>query len=795
MFDFIVTMIALLICGAMIVTPIALIVVIGYVAYKKTNKQMEQKKYSKKSSYFQLNIQNAVRIPPHLKNSILLAMGEEHRQSYFSEIFQKYGYTIDVALGGDLVLNKLSENDYGLVLLDLVLPYKSGIDVLEEVKEDTKYYNAPRISVLTNLGTDVLKQKLPELGILSLIGPFQNYTEIEIIASLEETISLISRYGRAKQDDSIININLNTTPFNYTDDNFDQWKYVLKRNLFSEEQKNWIQKLQIPYKRHAFDSSQCEDEIISLYADIALFTNSYLKSKGNNLDSLVQKLVSDGGYYSNVLYTLECVSEGEVEMYYKGGFGYNNDFSYRLLKTHLGEEFVKELKRYLVERIRQIKPANQETITKLGLSANGMPYLWWDPSGNIRSTVGINREDYKWVSNIPFRDTQFLKIEQCRLETIKLYLKCIHSLEEFLDNSSQSKATQNTLDKLFTHKINYGHSSYNLLEAFYKICENQVRKSYPATRLLNIEKEIEYLEKKFGTEMSIMIFKKIANLSDTITPPDADTLSKLISNNPFIWRSEIKNLRKILTQDNYLEQYSGAKHIISRYKTLNTIDKLYYELGESFLKFNKIIALYFFYKYYLSIKSEDNLIELPQKITKLLFNKTAEAKRFYNLIELDLPEEKALEEIKEIFMPKRREIKIDEELVKDISKRHSKTVKKLEEFIGEAEPEEIATVTQGADVPATTTPLSDLFVYDESKDELELDPVQIDLLRLFQQHRFRVPKSDLNLFAKKLNLFPNTLLSNINQNFYNVYEDQLLSEDGEYYLIDEYNISIINKYL
>jgi len=628
---------------------------------------------------------------------------------------------------------------------------------------------------------------------------------------------------RNNNNSDVIRVNLNNTFFNYSqkkDEN--QWNDVLQRVNFAEEQKKWIKMLYIPYKRYSLESKQCEDEIIKLYSNIAIFTDQYLKTRKTNLDELVKKLNTQWDHYNNILYTFECIAEGEVEMHYKGGLGYDNNFSYRLINKHLGEEFTAELKKYITQKLILIEPPTQETIRVLRLSENGMPYLSWDVSGKIRSDMGIHKDDYKWISYLPLRETQFLKIEQCKLETIKLYLRCIRSLEEMSKNSQTlSKSAQRTLNKLFFGKLRYGESNYAMLEALHKLSEYQVRKAYPASRLINVDKETEFIIKKFGNENSKLVFELISKQAESISPPSSETLTELFSNNPFGWRAEIGALGKKLTQDNYLEIYSEAKKIVNKYETFESIVKVYFELGVIFVPINRIISLYFFYKYKSNkslakdnnlnqtittvtseikvAKSEDTKLsltdknEIPQKFAKLLFKDKKDAQKFYELVNLGLTDEKALEEIKLIFVPKRKTIDIDFEKAKVISKEHKITVGKLGEFLGEDNTLEAKDKIVSK---STSTTFQEVFSDIKSQPtELLFNPIQISLINLIVKKNLRISKTELNLFAKENNLFANSLLSNINQIFYNIYEDQLLTEDGEDCYIEESYIPTIKKYL
>ncbi|HQQ49211.1 MAG TPA: response regulator, partial [Methanofastidiosum sp.] len=60
---------------------------------------------------------------------------------------------IDVAVDGEEALRKMTDNDYDIVLLDIMLPKVSGIDVLKKVRE--RDLETP-IIVMTAYGSEEL---------------------------------------------------------------------------------------------------------------------------------------------------------------------------------------------------------------------------------------------------------------------------------------------------------------------------------------------------------------------------------------------------------------------------------------------------------------------------------------------------------------------------------------------------------------------------------------------------------------------------------------------------------------
>ncbi len=73
------------------------------------------------------------------------------------------GIIASTALNGEEAIERLKREKYDLVLLDLLLPKKSGFDVLREIKNNDQSKNA-KIVVLSNLGQEDNMKKAMALG-------------------------------------------------------------------------------------------------------------------------------------------------------------------------------------------------------------------------------------------------------------------------------------------------------------------------------------------------------------------------------------------------------------------------------------------------------------------------------------------------------------------------------------------------------------------------------------------------------------------------------------------------------
>lgn len=93
---------------------------------------------------------------------------EDHvgiREAY-ELLFVKEGYTVDAVEDGEQALEKVSENEYDLILLDMMLPKVSGIEFLRQfnpAEHNTK------VVVFSNLENDGVTKEAMSLGVVKYI--------------------------------------------------------------------------------------------------------------------------------------------------------------------------------------------------------------------------------------------------------------------------------------------------------------------------------------------------------------------------------------------------------------------------------------------------------------------------------------------------------------------------------------------------------------------------------------------------------------------------------------------------
>jgi len=82
--------------------------------------------------------------------------------------FLNEGYTVEMAGDGVVGLKLIAEFQPDIVLLDLMMPTMSGIDMLRELRQRPGGKDV-RVVVLTNMGDDETAQSVKGLGVLEYI--------------------------------------------------------------------------------------------------------------------------------------------------------------------------------------------------------------------------------------------------------------------------------------------------------------------------------------------------------------------------------------------------------------------------------------------------------------------------------------------------------------------------------------------------------------------------------------------------------------------------------------------------
>ncbi|HEY4499580.1 MAG TPA: response regulator [Candidatus Paceibacterota bacterium] len=94
---------------------------------------------------------------------ILLIEDDQFLSSLLHNRIQKEGFEVELVKDGGAALAALKKSQPDLILLDLILPGKSGFEVMEDIKADPQIPKTP-IIIISNLGQDSDIARGKELG-------------------------------------------------------------------------------------------------------------------------------------------------------------------------------------------------------------------------------------------------------------------------------------------------------------------------------------------------------------------------------------------------------------------------------------------------------------------------------------------------------------------------------------------------------------------------------------------------------------------------------------------------------
>lgn len=124
-----------------------------------------------------------------MKILILITEDEEALSFILSEKFKTEGYEVVVAKDGEEALLKAKSFKPDMILLDLMLPKKTGLEVLESLKSNVELKLIPVI-VVSNLGEDEIIKRAIRLGALDYFVKTQHSIN-EIIDKVKEYLKKI----------------------------------------------------------------------------------------------------------------------------------------------------------------------------------------------------------------------------------------------------------------------------------------------------------------------------------------------------------------------------------------------------------------------------------------------------------------------------------------------------------------------------------------------------------------------------------------------------------------------------
>lgn len=125
------------------------------------------------------------------KKRIIIVEDDAVLRDVLAEKLQRSGYIVDTAQDGIIAMEKIHAIKPDCVLLDILMPRKSGIEVLEDLHADENLRNIPVI-IISNSGQPVEIQRAQELGareflIKAVFEPGEVLEKVKRVLAVGET--------------------------------------------------------------------------------------------------------------------------------------------------------------------------------------------------------------------------------------------------------------------------------------------------------------------------------------------------------------------------------------------------------------------------------------------------------------------------------------------------------------------------------------------------------------------------------------------------------------------------------
>lgn len=91
---------------------------------------------------------------------ILLIEDDEFLRTLYLDLLKKTGEDIAFSIDGDEAYKKITEGNWDLILLDVLLPGMNALEILSKIKSENPDKLTQKIVVLSNLTDEIMLQEL-----------------------------------------------------------------------------------------------------------------------------------------------------------------------------------------------------------------------------------------------------------------------------------------------------------------------------------------------------------------------------------------------------------------------------------------------------------------------------------------------------------------------------------------------------------------------------------------------------------------------------------------------------------
>ncbi len=431
----------------------------------------------------------------------------------------------------------------------------------------------------------------------------------------------------------------------------------------------------------------------------------------------------------------------------------------------------------------------------------------WKLGTKYKSKLNLNDSQVQLLNRLWFPINNFCSIEYCRTELVKFFLITINGLEEsYVQANSTLEAEFKSVADIIAKKqyryrtgsTNYNYSMESIINEIYtiifKMSENELREKYGHKRKVNIEMAyVPAAEQELEAKILGPIKQVLATAISKVDPPDKGTEIELNSQNTSRWKISFDQITSTY-KDTDPKFYEHILALGDLNKKNPSIENIFFESSKFISTYDRetSLKLYIHYIYYdLQSKTFDNK-QLTKTIQKNLF-KTNDQLREFEIILSELIKSrdlnKALEQVSQIYAVKRKKIKFDAEAIKDVDIQHAGTVELLDKYLQDKYEDESTSIKtrelNKEEVEIEITQKSEEEANSVYINDLSLSATQLATLEFFVKSSFTVSFPELETFAKLQGSFKNQLIESINETCYDRFDDVLIEEEGNAFVLNE----------
>jgi len=434
-------------------------------------------------------------------------------------------------------------------------------------------------------------------------------------------------------------------------------------------------------------------------------------------------------------------------------------------------------------------------------------YSEYDPDAyklgkQYKDKLGLNKQEVAWLNKFWNPSNVFISIEGACIATMKQYLLIIKSLGKKLktQNTSVAKEVDFFKEKIFEIKEvadswGYYDKSYlrkrvesEIYLTIFKRVENSVRESFGHKRKVGSALYYDF-KGEFETRIGNHVDELVLKYQNDIEQPDLETQIELNARNVNRWKIDFNNLKSSFQKEDEIKFLDGIINLEETNQKNPNIENIFFDASKFISKFDKVQSLKYYAKYiYYDLKSKkfDNK-ELTKTIQKSLFKTGEQINDFKNIIaELikttDI--QKALDEIEKIYIPKRKKIKLNKSVIKEVEQKYDGTVELLNGYL--------ETENEGSNQTNPENEKNEISVVPTNTNNsifisgISIGKIQEELIAKIVSNSFEIHQDKVDKFATENGLFKNQLIDSINEAFEEYLEGEaLIEEDEENYVIEE----------